>query len=113
MPKLTNLAGSAPRPVKVEWEGPVVEVIYRRDRLTGAVADRAMMAPEPEQVRRTAETLAELLEGWDITDDDEQPLPITVENLLALPVALLTATMLALGQDSRPDPTSAGSFGNG
>lgn len=49
--------------------------------------------------------LAEILVGWDVLDEEGQPLPVTVEWLEMLPQDFLSEMIAALITDGRANPT--------
>jgi hypothetical protein len=114
MPSLTDLTTpDEPRELKVEWQGPPIVVSYYPTLITGELAQASADAPETEQVRVLSHTLELILTGWDVTNDAGEPLETTAENLMALPLILLSRIMEKIGEDNRPDPTSGRSFGGG
>lgn len=75
------------------------------ERLTGA-DDRAMVAAAAEGAAAvTEQTYAHLLKvlvDWDLEDDNGDTLPVTVENLEALPNTIILAITMAVGEAMRP-----------
>ena len=98
------------KPLKIEWAGETVNIVYRpyslsigqeiRDALTGD--DRHYLI---EEMRR-------LLVEWDITEDG-QPVPIDEESLERLPLEFLNAVSRAILDEMYPNRKSAGSTGAG
>jgi len=103
---------SRTRQVVVEYEGEKLNVEYRPGSLTGALVDRVTTAAgEQGQSAVIADALAAILADWDATADG-QPYPPTPENLLALPLRLLSEVFRAVVQDAAPNPSSAGNSGS-
>lgn len=50
--------------------------------------------------RQVAESLADLLDSWEVTGDDGEPLALTVENLRVLPFGLLSMIYNAVRNDA-------------
>lgn len=103
---------SRTRQVVVEYEGEKLTVEYRPGALTGALVDRVTTAAgEQGQSAVIAEALSEVVAGWDATCGGE-PYPPTHENLMALPLRLLSDVFRAIVQDAAPPPPSAGNSGS-
>lgn len=64
-----------------------------------------------EAESKPAQTLVDLVKhlviAWDIESDDGQPLAITQENLMMLPLDLLADILRAVTKDMRPNPTNS------
>jgi len=103
---------SRTRQVTVEYEGERLNVEYRPAALTGALVDRVTTAAgEHGQSAVIAEALSEVVAGWDATADG-QPYPPTPENLLALPLRLLSEVFRVVVQDAAPPPPNAAPSGS-
>lgn len=103
---------SRTRQVTVEYEGERLNVEYRPGALTGALVDQVTTAAgEQGQSAVIAEALAQVMAGWDATCGSE-PYPPTHENLMALPLRLLSDVFRAIVQDAAPPPPSAGNSGS-
>ncbi len=103
---------SRTRQVAVEYEGEKLTVEYRPGALTGALVDRVSTAAgEQGQSAVIALALSEVVAGWDATCGGE-PFPPSMENLMALPLRLLSEVFRVVVQDAAPPPPSAGSSGS-
>ena len=103
---------SKTRTVTVEYDGEPLRVTYRPGALTGALVDRvAGAAGETGQSAVIADALAAILADWDATADG-QPYPPTPENLLALPLRLLSEVFRVVVQDAAPPPPNAAPSGS-
>ena len=74
-------------------------------------ASLASMDPEsplsPEQNALIRGFLLSLLVSWDLLGEDEEPWPITEDNLRLLPPQVNFAFFLALAEGNKPDPHKA------
>lgn len=97
--KLSEIT-SGHRTVTARWNTATVTVTYR-------IAERT---PE-SQKRDTSDDpwLARALVGWDITDDDDEVLPVTIESLERVPRPILDAILVAIFKDDGDLPEAASS----
>jgi hypothetical protein len=85
--------------------GETLTVEYWPDRWTPRV-ERAF-AENYNNNRPTnavVEMLCELVESWDLTDDDGVVLPLTVEGLDDVSASVLSFVMVMVQEDMTPDP---------
>lgn len=101
--KLSDLRANVRR-LDVDYFGSTVSITYRPGELTPETEDALREAREQN---RTTDALIELmvraLVGWDVTDDDGEPLPIAAETLRPFPTALLLHIMAAIQDDMVPN----------
>ena len=62
---------------------------------------------QPKVVNYTVELLTRLIAYWDITDDDNKALPVTVETVKKVPYVILRAAMQEIVEDMRPKTKSS------
>jgi len=100
------------RQVTIEYDGDRLVVEYRPAALTGALVDRVTSsAQEQGQSGVIAAALADVVAAWDVTCGG-QPYPPTRENLMALPLRLLSEVFRAVVQDATPPPPNAAPSGS-
>lgn len=93
MPSLDTL--TRPWVVEATLDVQDEQVVFSYDRnmlTTRLLAD----AQASDDVLLLARLLAEILVGWDVTDNDGDPYPPTIENLAALPLDLLRQLLLEI-----------------
>lgn len=73
----------------VDVDGEIVNVTFDRNKVTLAWAKEAQRAESEGDADAIAQSLSDLIHGWDLTNDDGSPHPPTAANLAALPVELL------------------------
>ena len=97
--KLSKLAEKT-RTVQVQFEGETADVVYRVAELTPAFTE---WLQEEGLTRRGSlyEALEKLVISWDIVDDNDQQLAVTVEGMKPIPSALLRAILYAVTRDGQ------------
>ena len=103
--RLSDLAAKT-RTVTVDFEGTPIEVTYLPGRMTMATQQRLQKStelPAGKANRELATILAELVAGWDVTDDNGAPLPVTEELVRQLPLRFVTALTTELFEDINPN----------
>lgn len=105
------LAKTATKAIEYGDETVLVSI---RTNLEGAVAyaiaDQAQQGDQmtPQQQREFfAHTIATYVAEWDILDDDDNVLPVTVENVARLPQGLAYLIFDAIKEQASPNPPSA------
>lgn len=89
--------------IEVVYEGERVTVTYVPARITPRWEMEFTSALQDEwKSRAVVETLAAVVERWDLTDGGE-PYPPTVENLMQLPVDFLIAVFTAIMEAQAPN----------
>jgi hypothetical protein len=83
---------------EVEWLGQTVEVGVRPGLWTQEVVDGFRMQGEVDADDSAYESLATVIAWWDVLDADDERIPVTVENLRAMPVLFLARIPLALAE---------------
>jgi hypothetical protein len=95
-------------------EEEVVHISYRPSAYTPVVEDRMQQLLETNRPGNgLAKTLSTMLIKWDVLGEDNQPVPITVENLSALPVRFLSQVMGAINKDNSSDQETRKNSGGG
>lgn len=98
-----------PKELAVDFDGATLHLTYDRSEYTPAVEQQMTeMVGEGRVGAGLATMLIKVLRSWNLTDEEDQPLPLTSETLnLALSVDAQTAIVVALGDDQRPKPPTA------
>jgi len=115
VPKLSHLCETE-RTVTVRFEDTeeTLTVSYRPMGFTPLTEERLQECQEQGRIGRgLVSLLLDCLVGWDLLDDKGKPLAIDNDTLQSLPLNLLARIVSAIGEDMRPNPQSAGSFGAG
>lgn len=98
---LSDLFAKRARQVEVAWgdgEDEAFVVAYSPDAYTMEVHARLQLMGEQDGLDATADLMATLISGWDITDNGA-PYPITKDNLVRLGLPLLMAISEAVQMD--------------
>lgn len=104
------------RTVAVEYDGETLNVEYRPQAVNPEYQDWLKNLGQREAKTSEAELWEKILavvSGWDLLDDDGQPLPVSREFIAMLPTDLLMAITWAIQEDAGPNRRSAGSSGAG
>jgi hypothetical protein len=125
MPKLRNMLGETGTvEIPVPDDDPLI-VTYRRGVLTprlqiklltlqGRMQGAGGKAPaDPEALSTMVEVFANLIESWNLTDDEGQMIPTTAEALQDVDMSILTLVMQEIGRAVGPDPLSESGSSNG
>jgi len=83
-----------------------VNIEYCPVEYTGEV-ERILAEGKDRPIAALVELLGRVLRQWDIEDDDGQPLPVTEEILMKLPVDLLAVITEKITEDMRPKAVNA------
>ena len=115
MPRLTGTLDGKPvdlEPIPTADGDLHVTVVL--ERLTGA-DDRAMAAAiaagAGEVSEQTKRHILKVLHSWDLLDDDDQPLPITMDSLDAVPARIVADIAVGVQEAMRPPPNGKPSAG--
>jgi len=101
------------RTTTVEYDGERITITYAPAKITPRWEQAFNEALKGEwKSRAVVETLADALVEWDVTDGGK-PFPPTVDNLVQLPMDLLSAVFVAIMEGQRPNRQSGGSFAAG
>jgi len=109
MPKLIDLISKEVKDCELDVEGEVVHIAYRPKAVTSGLFIEWMGWKDLSMAARESWTVAmivALVASWDILDDAGAPLPITAENVKALPTAVNDALLGAIMADMFPNPPS-------
>ena len=82
-----------PEPLKVEVIG---------NKVTGEMVDSMMAMSQGVSLRPVCEQIVPVLKGWSLEDEDARELPITVENLMALPVGVIMGIVQGMTKALNP-----------
>lgn len=99
-----------------EGDGDIVNVTYAPGRITLAMADAIQAAAAGVgggEMKAIEAVLVPVLVSWDLEEDDGSLLPCDGEGLKRVPMEFLGMLMSAITEDSRPDPTKAGTSEDG
>lgn len=100
------------RTINVPYFDDNLSVTYRPSELTPQITAEIQDRVEAGEGNNVAvETLCRVMTAWDLMSDKDKMVPITPDELSALPGPLLLAIFEAIAEDGRPKPRSAkGSF---
>jgi len=106
--KLSGINKASRTGITVEWQGEQVQVWYDTSRYTTDFED-AVKGLQEEDVRSAEQwaTVLSLVVDWDVTDEAENHLPVTVETIATLPVPFLMAVSKAVLGDLSPNAQRA------
>jgi len=86
----------------VKWGEHTIAFGYHPAKVTPASLDAMLDQAEDEDVNVLSDALLPLLASWEITDDEDVPLPITADTLRTLPFALLASFMASIQEGMLP-----------
>jgi len=89
------------RPITVVYDDTPIEITIRPQAINDYWLER-LEALEARDREGVAGLLAEVLVGWDVTDDEGQPVRPTAEVLRTLPIDFLTELIYAVMEAMRP-----------
>lgn len=128
MPRLSTLTSAAPTTtVTAKIAGEDVRLDYSMAGLSPAALEGVVTAAAPDddgddkeargrsviaKGRAATDFLASVLRGWDLVDDDDQPIPVTRATIAQLSFDLQAEFIDAIMDDASVDPTPRGT-GNG
>jgi len=101
-------------PVPVEFEGDTFTLRYCPHKMTPALMDDVTARSDAVETNHEVYTifrqeLPQIVVGWNVVDERDQPVPFTTEALNGMADALAGAMWRALVDHQRPNPVSAGS----
>lgn len=80
-----------------------LNLVYIPGALTPEVEDEVVKAlSEPGQGKFITQFLSELIESWDLLDDDDNPIPCTPEGLRPVPIPFLGNVLDKIKEDMNP-----------
>lgn len=101
-------------------EGMTINVRYRLGEVTPGRIDyaQALVRGEVEGMDDATQgqawtELVGMIEGWDLVDDEDNEMPVTVETVSAVPMPILNEILAAIMTDTRPNPTRSRRSGHG
>ncbi|PYS94318.1 MAG: hypothetical protein DMF64_01640 [Acidobacteria bacterium] len=107
MPKLSELMNEA-APVKFTHRGREYNLEAYPDRATRKLREESEVKERTDKGAGDAHTIITLVKSWNITGDDDAPLPISRETIDGLSEGLKVALVGAIMQESI-NPSSAAS----
>ena len=110
MPRLSELLDEAV-PVKFTHRGREYNLEAYPERCTNKLRAEGAAKDATDVGAGDAHTICTLVKSWDITGDDEKPLPLDRNGIDQLSNGLKSAIILAVAQES-VNPTSAASAAN-
>ena len=95
----------------VEIDGDILTISYRPAAITPALWDELRSKEYDRNIH--VDVLSRALAGWDLLDDDGQPLPILESELMELPGDFLAAIYNQIMSDTYSPKARSGSSGAG
>jgi hypothetical protein len=99
------------RTLEIPFGEDVLIVVYAPSLVTPRNISVALDQEDDNQSQAVVELLVTLIEEWDLTGDDGQPVAISAETLEILPVRFLSDVLVAITGDTNTDPTNSGNSG--
>ena len=95
--------------IDVVFDTHEITIEYRIAAFTAEIESRLHQADdEKKPANGLAEVLCQIVKAWDILDEDDTPLPVTLELMRQLPYALMQEMVKAIVEDLSPNVKSAG-----
>lgn len=113
MPKLNQVVEDR-KTISIPFGETSLRVTYNPSFMTPRI-ERALAQAQRDQDIDAAllEPTTKLIRSWDLCDNDDQVIALTVEALADVPSHLLMRILEAVGDDARPNPPNGGSSNNG
>lgn len=97
-------------PLSDEEGAPRIKGEWSPGKLTG---NTIQTLTEEQTARNVAVALVEVLHRWDLTYDDDTPIPLEVDAVMALPMVLVAELLSRLQASVAPSGEANGSFAGG
>jgi hypothetical protein len=94
-------ATSKARTIPVAFEGGDLTVTYRPASYTVRELDE--LQADSKNTKRIVDSMLRTLVSWDLTDDDDNAIPLEVEPLMDVPTSIFVEIMKAMQADQAPD----------
>jgi hypothetical protein len=94
--------------IPTDGDEPLV-ITYRKNFLSPTLATRLEKAdalPPTQQIAVLADLVEHSVQGWNLTDDDGEPIAVSRSAIDALDAGVLQAIAVAIQEAIRPDPLS-------
>lgn len=101
-------AASPAKPLDVKFgEGAVLHITYRVPEYTPNQAAK-LVDEASKDPRRMADMACRVVESWDLTDDEDQPIELTAEAVAdKVTIGVLSTIMKAVNEDQMPGEADA------
>lgn len=101
-------ATSAAKPLEVKFDGgAVLNITYRVPEYTPNQAAK-LVDDASKDPRRMADMAVRVIESWDLTRDDGEPIPLTVDAVAdEVTIGILSKIMRAVNEDQMPGEAGA------
>lgn len=87
MPTRSHLTRSRPRQALIDLgDGDTLTITYDANRLTTSWLEQGLLRDDQNDARSLAKAVAEVLLGWDVTEDDGSPWPPTADNIATMAI---------------------------
>lgn len=93
------------RTATVEFLDEKIDVSYFPAVVTPDLMDQVQKAADDDDLGVVGMLLSEVIDWWDVLDDNDKRLPPTPENIGAMPIPFLMAVMNEVQEDQRPAET--------
>lgn len=115
MPKLGALTSGDQQKLEIPVaDGEIVHIVMSPGKLTGErVFSVTGATDEAESFTLIIQLLADVVDSWDITDDDDNELPVNVESINKLPLGFIMSVFTAMQTVANPPTPSGKSFTSG
>lgn len=109
MPKLTQLRRETGE-VEIPTAGDdPLRITYRKAFVSPALSKRLSNAddlPSTDQLAILADLVKAAVVSWNLTDEDDEPMPVSAASIDALDAGSLQVIATAIQESMRPDPTN-------
>lgn len=79
----------------------VLNVVYKPQFATPALLSEFANASQDPLL--LAKDFCAMVDSWDLTDDKDRVIPVDQEHVANVPISILQAVILAIGEDMRPN----------
>lgn len=83
----------------------VLNVVYKPQFATPALLSEFARASQDPLL--LAKDFCAMVDSWDLVDDEDHPIPVDEKHVANVPISVLQAVILAIGEDMRPNPQKA------
>jgi hypothetical protein len=102
MPARSSLKRPHPVEVVFEAEGETVTIVFDRNRITQGWAKRIQQGMESQDMEAAISGMLEVLQSWDVVEEDGSPTPLSAEVLSDLPLGVLANLNIAIAEAAMP-----------
>lgn len=94
-------ASDAPKDLDVPFGSAVLHITYKPVDYTPREMEQAQ---ESQDIKHVVGMIERTVLSWDLTDDDENPIPLEADALMDVKLNIFHGIFAAIAKDAAPDP---------